>query len=165
MVGNRGPVVEGHRSLTTCFTNLPTITARHITAPHFPQTFRLKPRFWSPVLSQVPNELGPKSIRYERKCSLDIVFVGHRGGGGYKRRCQELQNFKIVPYPKLEKSKTHTANVRAASEDSMDASVRVRVRVRRGNSSTVSTRDPNMQAAMQMLWRRMQGTQANGVQW
>ena len=38
MVGNRGPVVEGHHSLTTCFTNLPTITARYITtAPHFPK--------------------------------------------------------------------------------------------------------------------------------
>ena len=26
MVGSRGPVVEGHHSLTSCFTNLPTVT-------------------------------------------------------------------------------------------------------------------------------------------
>ena len=40
MVGNRGPIVEGHHSLTTCFTNLLTNTARYITtAPHFPKPF------------------------------------------------------------------------------------------------------------------------------
>ena len=33
MVGNRNRVVEGHHSLTTCFTNLPNITARYITSP------------------------------------------------------------------------------------------------------------------------------------
>ena len=50
MVGNRGPVVEGHHSLTTCFTNLPTITARYITtAP------RLRPRCWSPIPNLVPS--------------------------------------------------------------------------------------------------------------
>ena len=40
MAGNRGPVVEGHHSLTTCFTNLPTTAARYITtAPHSPKPF------------------------------------------------------------------------------------------------------------------------------
>ena len=29
MVGNDGPIVEGHHSLTTCFTNLLIITAKH----------------------------------------------------------------------------------------------------------------------------------------
>ena len=42
MVGNRAPVVEGHHSLTPCFTNLPTITHYN---PSFPQSFGLKPRF------------------------------------------------------------------------------------------------------------------------
>ena len=38
IVGNRGPAVEGHHSLTTCSTNLPTITARYITpAAHSPK--------------------------------------------------------------------------------------------------------------------------------
>ena len=40
MVGNRGPIVEGHHSFTTCFTNLPTNPARHFTtAPHFLKLF------------------------------------------------------------------------------------------------------------------------------
>ena len=38
--GNRGPVVERHHCLTTCLTNLPTITAPYITtAPHSPKPF------------------------------------------------------------------------------------------------------------------------------
>ena len=50
MVGNRGPVVEGYHSLTSCFTNLPTIAARCIaTAPHspilYPETSLLEPNY------------------------------------------------------------------------------------------------------------------------
>ena len=36
MVGNRGPLVEGHHSVTSCFTNLPTVTHYK---PSFPQFF------------------------------------------------------------------------------------------------------------------------------
>ena len=42
MVGNRGPVVEAHNSLTSCFINLPTVAHYN---PSFPQSFSLKPRF------------------------------------------------------------------------------------------------------------------------
>ena len=35
MVGNRGPVVEGHHPITSCFTNLPTVTPYN---PSFPQS-------------------------------------------------------------------------------------------------------------------------------
>ena len=31
-------------------------------------------------LNAAPNELGPKKVRPERKCSLDKAFVGHAGG-------------------------------------------------------------------------------------
>ena len=41
MVGNRGPVVEGHQFLAFCFINLPTVT-HYI--PSFPQSFCLKLR-------------------------------------------------------------------------------------------------------------------------
>ena len=81
MVGDRGPVTEGHHSLTTCLTNLPTISKTHHNSPSFLQTFSLRPRLWSPVPNQVPNQLGLQKIRSKRKCLLDAVFVGHEGQG------------------------------------------------------------------------------------
>ena len=45
MVGNRGPAVEGHHSLTAYFTNLPTATHYN---PSFPNPFILKTSILKP---------------------------------------------------------------------------------------------------------------------
>ena len=48
----------------------------------------------------VPNSLGPKKLRSERKFSLDKAFVGQEGGGGmYTQKYQPADSFSGDPPP------------------------------------------------------------------
>ena len=82
MVGNRGPVLERHHSLTSCFTNSPTITARYITtAPHFPNLLASnldsEARYIIKyAINYVLKEYGPNGSVHWTWHSLDM------GGGG-----------------------------------------------------------------------------------